>query len=237
MFPTKFLNLNYLSYNEALTLMWKLVDIKRSLRCPEVLIFLEHEPTLTMGRRAKTSDILVSQEYLAKEKIAVHRVERGGLVTYHGPGQLVVYPVFNIHTMGLNVDKLVYGLEEAVLNTLSHFGITGNRREGYRGVWVYEEKIASIGVAIRGGVTYHGLALNYAPNLSHFDLINPCGLNGIRMTAMSKILRKPINPFSLRETMASNFRQQFKLDLSEWSLNQARQYIEPIPTVGTGPIT
>jgi len=229
MFPTKFLNLDYLSYNEALTLMWKLVDIKHSSRWPEVLIFLEHEPVLTMGSRAKTSDILVSQEHLAKEGIAVHRVERGGLVTYHGPGQLVIYPVFNIHTMGLNVDNLVYGLEEVVLNTLSYFGITGNRREGHRGVWVYQEKIASIGVAIRGGITYHGLAINYGIDLSHFDLIKPCGLNGIRMTSISKILGKSVNSASLRKAIATNFRLQFKLDLSEWSLNQARQCIEPIP--------
>jgi lipoate-protein ligase B len=225
MFSTKFLNLDYLSYNEALGLMWKLVNIKRSLTFPEVLIFLEHEPTLTMGRRGKTSDILVSQEYLAQEKIAVHRVKRGGLVTYHGPGQLVVYPIFNIHTMGLTIDKLVYGLEETVVKTLSSFGIIGNRKEGYRGVWVYQDKIASIGVAIRGGITYHGLALNYGIDLSHFDLIKPCGLTGIRMTSIAKILGRPINPSRLRETMASNFIQQFELDLDEWSLNQVEQDI------------
>jgi len=205
--------------------MQKLVDIKHSLSYPEILILLEHEPTLTMGKRAEISDILVSQQYLTKKGISVYRVERGGLVTYHGPGQLVVYPIFNINVMGLNLDQLVYGLEEATLNTLSYFGIIGNRREGHRGVWIQEEKIASIGIAVRGGIAYHGLALNYGDDLSYFDLIKPCGLKDIRMTSISKTLGRSVNIGLLRKAIAHNFRQQFKLEFEEWSLSQAEQFI------------
>lgn len=218
MFSTRLLNLPYLPYLEALELMRGLVDKKRGGPFPEVLMLLEHEPVLTMGRRAGSADILVPAAVLADKGIQVHKVERGGLITYHGPGQLVAYPVFNLRTMGLSVPALVYGLEEIILNTLSDFGITAGRIEGKRGVWMDEEKIASIGVAVRGGVSFHGLALNYDPDLSHFDLINPCGLYGVRMTSMRKILGKSINPSDLRSVMAGHFSRQFKLDLKEWSL-------------------
>jgi lipoate-protein ligase B len=216
MFPTKLLNLPHLPYIEALELMRRLVDQKRRLPFPEVLILLEHEPVLTMGRRAGESDILAPEALLAEKGIHVHKVERGGLITYHGPGQLVAYSVFNLQTMGLPVPELVYGLEEIILNTLSDFAIVAEREEGKRGVWVGKEKIASIGIAVRGGVSFHGLALNYDPDLAHFDLINPCGMSGVRMTSMTAILRKSIHVDNLRAIMAAQFSRQFHLDLEEW---------------------
>jgi lipoate-protein ligase B len=218
MVSTLLLDLPHLSYVEALELMRGLAEKKSRITFPEVLILLEHEPVLTMGRRAQSSDILVSEEVLAKEGMMVHKVERGGLITYHGPGQLVAYPIFNLRTMGVNVPDLAYGLEEIILNTLSDFNIAGKRIAGQRGVFVEKEKIASIGVAVQGGVSFHGLALNYNPNLVHFDLINPCGLNGVQMTSMQKILGKPIHASDLRPVMAKYFAQQFNLDLKEWSL-------------------
>ncbi|MBI5602389.1 MAG: lipoyl(octanoyl) transferase LipB [Deltaproteobacteria bacterium] len=217
MFSTKLLNLPYLPYIEALELMRGLVDQKRRFPFPEVLILLEHEPVLTMGRRAGPTDILAPEAVLAEKGIQVHNVERGGLITYHGPGQLVAYPIFNLRSMGLSVPELVYGLEEIILQTLSDFGITAEREAGKRGVWVGKEKIASIGVAVRGGVSFHGLALNYDPDLAHFDLINPCGLSGVRMTSMRKILGRPINASDLRSVITGHFSRQFKLDLREWS--------------------
>ena len=219
MFSTQFLNLPHLAYLESLELMRRLVDQKRRGPYPEVLILLEHEPVLTMGRRAESSDILVSKEVLIQEGITVHKVERGGLITYHGPGQLVAYPIFNLRTLGVTVLDLVNGLEEIVLNTLSDFNVVGKRNAGQRGVWVEREKIASIGVAVQGGISFHGLALNVDPNLSHFDLINPCGLNGIRMTSMGKILGKPIHTSDLRQVMAGYFARQFNLDLKAGSLD------------------
>ncbi|MBI4768231.1 MAG: lipoyl(octanoyl) transferase LipB [Deltaproteobacteria bacterium] len=215
MFSTLFFNLPHLAYLESLELMRRLVDQKRRGPFPEVLILLEHEPVLTMGRRAESSDILVSEEVLSGEGITVHKVERGGLITYHGPGQLVAYPIFNLRTLGLTVIDLVNGLEEIVLNTLSDFNVAGKRNAGQRGVWVEREKIASIGVAVQGGISFHGLALNVDPNLHHFDLINPCGLNGVRMTSMQKLLGKQITTSDLRPVMAKHFARQFNLDLEE----------------------
>jgi lipoate-protein ligase B len=231
MFSTRFLNLEHLSYDTALELMRRLVEIKRRSNWPEVLMLVEHEPTLTMGRRAETSDILAPQDDLAEKGIRVYRVERGGLITYHGPGQLIAYPIFNLRHMGLGAAELIHGLEEVIMNTLSGFGIHGKRKESRRGVWVEAEKIASVGVAVRGGVSFHGLALNYDPDLSHFELINPCGLSGVRMTCMARILGRPVSASKLRETLAHHFSRQFKLDLTEWPFSQARDCVEPTPAI------
>ncbi len=224
MFPTRLLNLERSAYGEVLSLMRRLVEVKRRASGPEVLMLLEHEPVLTMGRRAEVSDILVSEETLLKKGIAIYRVERGGLITYHGPGQLIGYPIFNIRGMGLGAPELVHRLEEVIINTLSVFGIAADRKEGERGVWVKADKIASVGVAIRGGISFHGVALNYDPDLSHFELINPCGLKGVHVTSMSRILREPIDSSSLRDAMIFHFKQQFQLDLNEWSIFQAVKY-------------
>ena len=218
-----------MAYEEVLNLMRGLVAIKSRSTWPEVLIILEHEPVLTMGRQSEASDILVPREVLAKKGITVHRVERGGLITYHGPGQLVAYPIFNLRTMVLDVGELVHGLEEVVLNILSDFGITADRKESKRGVWVEAEKIASVGVAVRQSVSFHGLALNCNPDLSHFELINPCGLNGARMTSMSRILGEPIEPTDVKEAMAVYFKRRFRLDLSDWSIDQAMKCISGNP--------
>ena len=231
MFPTRFLNLDHLSYDAALELMRGLVEMKRRSKWPEILILVEHDPIFTMGRRAEASDILASRDDLTEKGIRVRRVERGGLVTYHGPGQLIAYPILNLHRMGLGAADLIQGLEEVIMNTLSDFGIHGRRMEAARGVWVESEKIASVGVAVRGGVSFHGLALNVNPDLSHFDLIKPCGLSGVRMTSMARILGKPVNAPELREAVANHFSRQFKLHLTEWPLSHARDSIQPTPAM------
>ena len=219
------LNLEIYDYGESLALMRRLVKKKRQDVGPEVLMMLEHNPVLTMGRRSESSDILVSREVLSEKGISVYQVERGGLVTYHGPGQLIGYPVFNLRNMGLGAGDMVHGLEEIVFNTLSEFGIAAERKEGKRGAWIKEEKIASIGIAIRGGISFHGVALNHDPDLSHFDLINPCGLSGVRMTSISKILGRPVDPDLLRKTMTSHFEREFQLDFTEWSLSQVEKFL------------
>lgn len=220
MFKTQFLNIEKLAYHEALILMRELADVKSRATRPEVLIITEHEPVLTMGRRAEQSDILVSREVLASKGIGIHRVERGGLITYHGPGQIVAYPIFNLRAMSLDVGELVYGLEQVVLNTLSDFGIAAERLKGSRGVWVNRAKIASIGIAVRRSVSFHGMALNCDPNLSHFELINPCGMNGACMTSMSRVLNEPINSTAVRAVIAFHFERQFHLELTERFIDQ-----------------
>jgi len=198
-----------------------LVELKKSSAQPEILILLEHEPVLTMGRRSQESEILATRECLKDQGISVHRIERGGLITYHGPGQMVAYPIFDLKRMRLGVSELVNGLETAIIHTLADFDIQADRIEGLRGVWVGREKIASIGIAVRRGITFHGLALNYDPDFSHFDMINPCGLEGVKMTSISKITATQTNPVLLRRSLAKHLSQLFNLDLHPWSLEQA----------------
>jgi len=212
-----------MDYGVALDLMRNLVEIKRRKDWPEIVMLLEHNPVLTMGRTSKDSDILVSESILNKKGISVYRVERGGMVTYHGPGQLVGYTILDLKKVAVGASDLVYGLEGVILNALSSFGIEGNRKDGYRGVWLGEKKVASIGIAVRGGISFHGFALNYAPDLSHYDLINPCGLQDVRMTSMVKSLDKTIKPGVLRETIASFISEQFDLDLRQYSLEELQE--------------
>ncbi len=221
MFETRFLDIDHLAYTQALSLMRGLVELKKSSVQPEILMLLEHEPVLTMGRRSQESEILATRECLKDHGISVHRIERGGLITYHGPGQLVAYPIFDLKRMRLGVSELVNGLETAIIHTLADFDIQADRIEGLRGVWVSREKIASIGIAVRRGITYHGLALNYDPDFSHFDMINPCGLEGVKMTSISKITATQTSPVLLRQSLAKHISQLFNLDLHPWSLEQA----------------
>jgi len=221
MFETRFLDIDHLAYTQALSLMRGLVELKKSSVQPEILMLLEHEPVLTMGRRSQESEILATRECLKDQGISVHRIERGGLITYHGPGQLVAYPIFDLKRMRLGVSELVNGLETAIIHTLADFDIQADRIEGLRGVWVSREKIASIGIAVRRGITFHGLALNYDPDFSHFDMINPCGLEGVKMTSISKITATQTSPVLLRQSLAKHISQLFNLDLHPWSLEQA----------------
>ncbi len=174
-------------YPAALELMRDLAAAKAREPLDDLLILVEHEPVFTLGVRAAERDILVPPELLAREGISLCRVERGGLVTYHGPGQLVAYPILDLRARGLGPRELVAGLEEALLAFLAEFGVTGRIHPDHPGAWVGEKKIASIGVAVRRGISFHGLALNLDPNLGHFGLINPCGLTSQVMTSLAQL--------------------------------------------------
>ncbi len=141
-----------------------------------MLILLEHEPVITLGRRGEESHILASAEELAREGIAVERVERGGDVTYHGPGQVVCYPIFDLREWKRDVVGYVRGIEQSTIDALAEFGIAAHREAGATGVWTDRGKIAAIGVHISRWVTSHGVALNVDTDLNYFRYIVPCGL-------------------------------------------------------------
>ena len=217
----KLLKLGLTPYPEGLELMRRLAALKQQRPAPQVLMLLEHEPVLTMGRRAADSDILAPAELLAREGIAVHRVERGGLITYHGPGQLVAYPLLELGILGLGIGDLVRALERALLAALSDLGVEGNLHEGHPGAWYGEKKLASIGVAVKGGVTLHGLALNLDPNLEHFKLINPCGLTGSPMTSVRQVTGREVDPERAADSLAGHLCRELGVSPSPWSLEQA----------------
>lgn len=154
---------------------------------PDTLLLVEHDPVITVGVQGAEGDVL-------PEDLPVHRVERGGKSTYHGPGQLVGYPIVDLSSRGKDVRRFVHDVEELVVRAVQPFGIRASRVEGKRGVWVNgERKIASVGVAIEEWVSYHGFALNVSVDLRAFERFHPCGFDGKVMTSMERELERPVH--------------------------------------------
>jgi len=180
---------------------------------PDTLLLLQHPPVFTTGRFRGEEDIVVPAESLEKEGIAVFASNRGGSVTYHGPGQLVGYPIFNLKENGLGVLEYIRKLEEVIIKLLLTFGIQGERAEKYSsGVWVGGEKICSVGIHVSHYITMHGFALNVNTNLQHFDYINPCGIKGVVMTSISKVLGYPVEVEAVVPSLIGTFSETFGLE-------------------------
>jgi len=197
-------------------------------------LFLEHPHVITLGRRGNRSHLLVSPEVLQEKGVSLFHVERGGDVTYHGPGQMVLYPILNMKEYGYGLARYVGQLEEVAIRVLHDFGIVGKRDPRNRGVWVGGDKIASTGVAVKRWVSFHGLALNYETDLSYFDLIDPCGLEGIKMTSMARVLEMKIRRGRLRERALFHFKEIFERrweekDLSALLTDPVREEANPAP--------
>jgi lipoate-protein ligase B len=164
--------------------------------------------------------LLASPEVLEEMGIPLFHVERGGDVTYHGPGQMVVYPILDLREYGYRLIRYISQLEEIILHVLKDFGIEGKRDPLNRGIWVDEEKIASVGVAIKRWVSFHGLSLNYETDLKYFELINPCGLEGKKMTTMERVLGIKILREQLVERIIFHFKEIFERDWKEKNLEE-----------------
>jgi lipoate-protein ligase B len=187
----------------------------------DTLLLLEHPPVYTLGRNAQDSNILASREFLEKIGIEVYRVERGGDVTYHGPRQLVGYPILDLHNFRQDVGWFVRSMEEMLIRVLADFGIQGRRIEKLVGVWVDnpasggngaiqpDAKIVQIGARIENWITYHGFALNVDPNMAHFDMIVPCGISDKAVTSMARVLQHPVDMGAVREGVALHFAAVF----------------------------
>ncbi|WP_051261070.1 lipoyl(octanoyl) transferase LipB [Desulfovibrio inopinatus] len=202
--------LRSLDYQICHALQKKLVEQIIAGEGPETLLFVEHHPVITTGRRTQRSDILASADQLAQEGITIYDVERGGLATYHGPGQLVIYPILNLRTRKLGIKEYVHLLESMVIEALAHYGISGLIKKGFPGVWTSpSDKIASLGVAVLRGVCYHGIALNCSTNLNHFNMINPCGIDGVRMVSMKSICEQTIPLDELQRVCVEAFKTVF----------------------------
>ena len=206
------IDLGLIDYKEAWDLQHDLWARRVRGEVPDLLLFLEHPHVITLGRRGNRSYLIASPEVLEAMAIPIYHVERGGDVTYHGPGQLVVYPIFNLKEYGYRLIRFVDQLEEVILGVLKDFGMEGRKDSLNRGVWVNGDKIASIGVTIKRWVSFHGFSLNYETDLKYFDLIHPCGLVGKKMTSMKKILGEKIPRESLVVSIRSHFKEIFGKD-------------------------
>ncbi len=201
-------------YHAALQQQRALLEARARGAVPDTLWLLEHPPTITLGRRAERIDVLVDGARLAALGIGVHETNRGGLVTYHGPGQLVGYPICALRELtGGDVVRFVSGLEETLIRVLDRYGIRGEREAGHRGVWVGGAKIGAVGVAISRGVTMHGFALNLQPDLAHFGLIRPCGLADRGVTSVAALLGRPVDLTACANATASAFGAVFGRDM------------------------
>jgi len=179
------LSLGRVEYGRALELQRELWRLRVEDKISDTLVLLEHDPVITLGRSARASNLLVSEAELARRGVALHRIERGGDVTFHGPGQLVGYPVFKLQAGIAGVRWFVERVEAALVTALAELGVQAGLRSGHIGVWCKERKIASIGIAVKRRVTFHGFALNVAVDLGFFQLMNPCGMPGVVMTSVS----------------------------------------------------
>ena len=177
------------------------------------LLLCDHKPVITVGRFGKEDNILASRDDLNRYGIEIYRTERGGDVTFHGPGQLVGYPIINLRDFELGVKSYVQLLEEAIIRALSGFGIEGERIEKYPGVWVGKEKIAAIGLYVKKHITSHGFALNINTNLSYFSLIVPCGIRGMGVTSIEKVLGKEVSPEQVALGFVKEFGRVFRSNL------------------------
>lgn len=185
--------LGRIAYPAAHRLQRRLVESRAAGRIGDQLLLLEHPAVLTLGRRSDPTHILATTDELVSRGIAVEHVERGGEVTYHGPGQLVAYPIVRLPERGLLVRPFVRALETALVATCAAYGVAAGRREGHPGCWCDPDggsprKIGALGLRVERGVTYHGIALNVAPDLADFGLIDPCGMPGVESTSIAREL-------------------------------------------------
>ncbi len=182
-----YLELPQTRYQEAWKLQQEIVAAKIDGRLgSDVVLSLEHPPVFTLGRRGGRANLCVAENLLTQDGIEVVQVERGGDITYHGPGQIVIYVIWDIKRSRTSVTDLVSALEEIMIMTAATFGVEAQRNPLNRGVWVGNAKLGSIGIAIRKGVSFHGLALNVSTDLTYFSWINPCGLQNVDMTTLGK---------------------------------------------------
>ncbi len=212
------LNLGRVPYETALQLQRTLLEMRKADRIGNTLLLLEHPPVITLGRNAQLDNVLASPEFLAQLGVELFEIDRGGDVTFHGPGQLVAYPIFDLRSFEPKVGavEFVRRLEEVLIRTCGDFGIGTQRIKGLTGVWTYalrnkpEAKIAAIGVHISRGVTTHGFALNVSTDLDFFTLIVPCGIAGKPVTSMERELQKPLTTDEVATAASRNFGRVFQ---------------------------
>ena len=214
---TNVLYLGRVAYGTALNLQRTLLEMRKAQRIENTLLLLEHPPVITLGRNARLANVLAPPEFLARQGVELFDIDRGGDVTFHGPGQLVAYPIFDLRSFDPKIGAVEYvrRLEEVLIRTCGDFGVGAQRIKSLTGVWTYalrnkpEAKIAAIGVHISRGITSHGFALNVSTDLDHFKFIVPCGIATKPVTSLSKERGALVELDEVAESAARNFGRVF----------------------------
>jgi lipoate-protein ligase B len=216
-----------MEYKEAWDLQAKIVAARKDrIIETDIVLFLEHPPVFTLGRRGGLNNLTISEAFLEKEGIPVIQVERGGDITFHGPGQLVIYPIIDLRAARLGVVDYVTTLEEVMIRTAADWGIKADRNPRNRGVWVGNNKLGSIGVAIRRGVSFHGLAFNVNTPLTPFSWIHPCGLENTQMTSLMHELSREVSMSKVRDAARHHMEAVFGVKLTMKSLAELKRLLE-----------
>ena len=205
------IGLGVVDYGEGLRLQELAVAARLVGGIPDVLFLLEHSSVFTLGRGSEPDEILVPPATLHGLGVEVHASDRGGKATYHGPGQLVGYPILRLDGQDRDAHRYLRRLEEVLIRTVAHWGIRAERDAHGTGVWVGRRKIASLGIALKRWVAYHGFALNVAPQMRMFELIVPCGIRKGRMTSMAKLLGEPRSMDECKRVVTQEFAREFSL--------------------------
>jgi len=215
-----------MEYTEALNLQRDLVEARiNRISGNDIVLLTEHPLVFTLGCRGGRANLKVSETFLAQKRIAIIRSERGGDITFHAPGQLVVYPIVDLGKSGLKVLDYVTGLEEVMIRVVADWGIAAERNSENRGIWVDSGKLGSIGIAVRRGVAFHGLALNVNPVLKPFEWINPCGIKDCQVTSMARELLQNVSVQQVREAVKRHIKAIFGVTLVSTGLSELQELL------------
>ncbi len=206
-------DLGIIEYNYAYNLQIELWELIRIKNYTGIILLLEHWPVITIGSNRNIKNIITPILELKKQNIEIYQSNRGGDVTFHGPGQLICYPIFNLEKFEKDLTKYVYNLEQIILETLSFFKITGHRIKKIRGVFVNNQKIASIGIHVKKWITYHGFSFNINVDLNYFKNIIACGLKDYPQTSLSVLLKKEITVSFVKDIILRNFEKVFNIKI------------------------
>jgi lipoyl(octanoyl) transferase len=223
-------DLGFIGYAEAWALQKRVVAARKSAAIEDVLLLCQHQHVITQGRNGKRENLLASEQVLRQKGVEFHATDRGGDITYHGPGQIVGYPILNLGAIRRDVVWYVRMLEEAMIRATAEFGIAAARVAGKTGIWVgsggAEEKLAAIGVHISRWVTSHGFAYNVATDLRFFDLIVPCGIADRKATSLEKLLGRSVQPNEVTPRIANHLGEVFGLEMKQASRNELLEKLQ-----------
>lgn len=226
--PGWVVELGKFDYGQAWDLQGRLARARHAGEIPDLFLLVEHDHVYTLGRAGKDENVLWDEAALRRRGVEIYYVDRGGDVTYHGPGQVVGYPIVSLRTRGLDAHKYLRDLEDVLICTLADFGISGQRAEGMTGVWVDGAKIAAIGVKFTRAVTSHGFALNVNTDLSYFSGIVPCGLTNRNVTSMAALRGNPVDVTEVHEALVQHFAHVFQRDLRSQPLSILNPWLENV---------
>ena len=221
------INLGRTRYADAWELQRRIFSARLAHRIPDVLLLTEHEPVYTLGKGADINHLLAGDAELREKKIDLYTIDRGGDVTFHGPGQLVGYPILDLNDYYLDIHRYLRDIEEVLIRSAKDFGICAERSDGYTGVWVKSDKLAAIGVKVSRWVTMHGFAFNANTDLSYFDRIIPCGIFHKGVTSVHALTGREVEMADVEKAVVRNFESVFSVSSQPMMLNELLPNILP----------